>query len=54
MVADLADGSRSAALRAGFVGAALFVFTDGPLFFLSNNLLGRPDRRGTTRWWRAA
>ena len=42
MVADLAGGSRSAALRVGFVGAALFVFTDGPLFFLSNNLLGRP------------
>ncbi len=42
MVADLADGSQSAALRVGFVGAALFVFTDGPLFYLAHRLLDRP------------
>ena len=28
--------------RVGFVAAALFVFTDGPLFFLAHNVLGRP------------
>ena len=33
---------RSDLLRVGFVAAVLFVFTDGPLFFLSNTVLGRP------------
>ena len=35
-------GACSDLLRVTFLGAALFVFTDGPLFFLSNDVLGRP------------
>ena len=42
MTAGVPDGDRPAGLRVAFVGAALFVLTDGPLFFLSNNLLERP------------
>ena len=42
MISDLAGGGRSAALRVAFVGAALFVFTDGPLFFLAHRVLDRP------------
>ena len=34
--------ARSDLLRVIFLGATLFVFTDGPLFFLSNDILGRP------------
>ena len=33
---------RSDLLRVAFVAAVLFVFTDGPLFFVSNTVLGRP------------
>ena len=32
---------RPELLRVAFVGAALFVFTDGPLFYLSQSVLGR-------------
>ena len=41
MTADLAGNSGSGA-RVAFVGAALFVFTDGPLFFVAHNVLDRP------------
>lgn len=34
--------ARSDLLRVTLLGAILFVFTDGPLFFLSNDVLGRP------------
>ena len=35
-------GARPAPARVAFVGAALFVFTDGPLFFLAHRVLDRP------------
>ena len=35
-------GARPALARVAFVGAALFVFTDGPLFFLAHRVLDRP------------
>ena len=34
--------ARAVAARVAFVGAALFVFTDGPLFYLAHRLLDRP------------
>lgn len=42
MKPPLGRSARSDLLRGLFLGAALFVFTDGPLFFLSNDVLGRP------------
>ena len=36
------SAQRPDLIRVGFMGAALFVFTDGPLFFVSNTVLGRP------------
>ena len=33
---------RPELIRVGFLGAALFVFTDGPLFYVSNTVLNRP------------
>ena len=38
---ETSDGAGSPALL-GFVGAALFVLTDGPLFFLAHRVLDRP------------
>ena len=36
------DAAPRASWRVAFVGAALFVFTDGPLFFLAHRVLDRP------------